>query len=243
MEQPMIKEDQPKAAEPPKDEPPIGTGIKGDGPADSFGLGGGSGNGGFGGGNGGSKWGWYAGQVSSRIQSALQQNRKTRSASMNVKFGSGLTRPVAFRGPRSPDLPETRALDAAISETLTGLQLQEPPPTGMPAPIVLQIAARRPRFEEQVETAVVGWRLLQLQAGQSFTNSRRRRDWVNPGDLGRPWIRTKPGPAYQPHLSAVTAANPPLPQKLGPSPFDAGADRRLIFWRLGRSFWSRRWIG
>ena len=43
MEQPMIKEDQPKAAEPPKDEPPIGTGIKGDGPADSFGLGGGPG--------------------------------------------------------------------------------------------------------------------------------------------------------------------------------------------------------
>ena len=145
MEQPMIKEDQPKAAEPPKDEPPIGTGIKGDGPADSFGLGGGSGNGGPGGGNGGSKWGWYAGQVSSRIQSALQQNRKTRSASMNVKVrvwpdpAGRISRAQVAGSTGDP------ALDAAISETLTGLQLQEPPPTGMPAPIVLQIAARRPR--------------------------------------------------------------------------------------------------
>ncbi|MFZ3375722.1 MAG: hypothetical protein WA183_09230, partial [Chthoniobacterales bacterium] len=65
MEQPMIKEEQPKEA-PPKDEPPLGTGIKGDGP-DSFGLSDKPGNGRIGGNNGnGSKWGWYASQVQSR---------------------------------------------------------------------------------------------------------------------------------------------------------------------------------
>lgn len=143
MEQPIIKEDRPKE-EPPKDEPPIGTGIKGDGPADSFGLGSGPGNGGFGKGGNGSKWGWYASQVSARIQTALQQNKKTRSASMNVKVrvwsdpAGRITRAQVAGSTGDP------SLDAAVDQTLTGLQLQEPPPSGMPAPIVLQIAARRP---------------------------------------------------------------------------------------------------
>lgn len=144
MEQPMIKEDQPKAAEPPKDEPPIGTGIKGDGPADGFGLGSGSGTG-FGQGSNGSKWGWYASQVSSRIQSALQQNRKTRSASMNVRVRVWPDATGRISRAQVAGSTGDPALDAAVSDTLTGLQLQEPPPSGMPAPIVLQIAAKRPR--------------------------------------------------------------------------------------------------
>jgi TonB family protein len=37
------------------------------------------------------------------------------------------------------------ALDAAIrDEALSGLQLQQPPPEGMPTPIVLRVSARRP---------------------------------------------------------------------------------------------------
>jgi hypothetical protein len=36
------------------------------------------------------------------------------------------------------------AIDQAIAETLTGLQLQEPPPKDMPMPIFMRIAARRP---------------------------------------------------------------------------------------------------
>jgi protein TonB len=144
MEQPMLKEDQPRAEEPPKDEPPLGTGIKGDGTGDSFGLGGGSGNGRIGGGGNGSKWGSYASQISSRIQVALQQNRTTRSASMNIKVRvwpdttGRITRAQVAGSSGDP------ALDAAVDQALTGLQLQEPPPAGMPAPIVLQIAARRP---------------------------------------------------------------------------------------------------
>lgn len=146
MEQPMIKEDQPKAA-PPKDEPPLGTGIKGSGPGDAFGLGSQSGNGRIGGTEGsGSKWGWYASQVQSRIQQAMQQNHKTRSASLSVNVrvwpdsGGRITR--AQLASSTGD----STLDSAIrDEILTGLQLQEPPPPGMPTPITLRVAARRPR--------------------------------------------------------------------------------------------------
>ncbi len=140
----MIKEEQPKE-EIPKDEPPLGTGIKGDGP-DSFGLSDKAGNGRIGGNNGnGSKWGWYASQVQSRIQQALQQNRKTRTASLSVKV---LVWPDASGRIGRAQIAGTTgdaALDGALrDEVLTGLQLQEPPPPGMPAPIVLRVTARRP---------------------------------------------------------------------------------------------------
>jgi outer membrane biosynthesis protein TonB len=145
MEQPMIKEEQPKEA-PPKDEPPLGTGIKGDGP-DSFGLSDKAGNGRIGGNDAnGSKWGWYANQVQSRIQQALQQNRKTHSASLSVNVrvwpdATGRINRAQITGSTGDP-----ALDSALrDEVLTGLQLQEPPPAGMPAPITLRLTARRPR--------------------------------------------------------------------------------------------------
>jgi periplasmic protein TonB len=143
MEQPMIKEEAPKEA-PPKDEPPLGTGIKGDG-ADAFGLSDKPGNGRIGGGGDGTKWGWYASQVQSRIQQALQQNRKTRTASMNIKVrvwpdSSGrITRAQLAGSTGDPSLD-----NAVQNEVLNGLQLQEPPPTGMPAPITLRLTAHRP---------------------------------------------------------------------------------------------------
>ena len=84
IEEPMIKEEAPKE-EVPKDEPPLGTGIKGDGGNDSFGLGSGSGTGRIGGNENAGKWSWYAGQVQSRIQQALQRNPKTRAATMSIK--------------------------------------------------------------------------------------------------------------------------------------------------------------
>ena len=144
MEQPMIKEEQPKEA-PPKDEPPLGTGIKGDGP-DNFGLSDKAGNGRIGGNNGnGSKWGWYASQVQSRIQQALQQNRKTRTASLSLEVrvwpdATGRINRAQLAGSTGDP-----TLDSALrDEVLTGLQLQEPPPEGMPAPITLRLTARRP---------------------------------------------------------------------------------------------------
>ncbi len=142
MEQPMIKEEQPREA--PKNEP-LSTGIKGDGP-DSFGLSNKSGGDRVGPDGGkATKWRSYATQMQTRIQQALQQNRKTRSASMSVQVRvwpdpSGRIKRAQLAGSTGDAL-----LDAAIrDEVLTGLQLDQPPPPDMPAPITLRVAAHRP---------------------------------------------------------------------------------------------------
>lgn len=142
-EQPMIKEEQAQP-EPPKDEPPLGTGIKGDGP-DGFGLSGSAGNGRIGGSAGnGSKWGGYASQVQGRVVEAMQRNQKTRTARLNVTVkvwpdGGGHVARAQIMGSTGDP-----SLDNAIrDEVLNGLQLQPPPP-GMPMPITLRLAARRP---------------------------------------------------------------------------------------------------
>ena len=142
MEQPMIKEDQPKEA--PKNEP-LGTGIKGDGP-NSFGLSDKPGSGRIGTESGkGTKWSWYANQVQSRVQQALQQNRKTRSASVTVNVRVWPDMNGRINRAQLANSTGDPLLDAAIrDEVLTGLQLDQPPPTDMPAPITLRLSARRP---------------------------------------------------------------------------------------------------
>lgn len=139
---------EPVAAEP---EPaPMGTNIQGDGP-DAFGLakgGGGGMIGGTGKGNGkggGSKYGFYAGQVQSRVVDALRNHKKTRSATLNVKVriwadSTGRVTKATLSG-TSGDASVDRAIR---DEILTGLQLQNPPPEGMPMPIVMHISATRP---------------------------------------------------------------------------------------------------
>jgi outer membrane biosynthesis protein TonB len=143
MEQPMIKEDQPQEA-PPENEP-LSTGIKGDGP-NSFGLGNKPGNGRMGSdGANGTKWSWYASQVQSSVQQALQRNRKTRSASVNVNVRIWPDATGRINRAQLANSTGDPLLDAAIrDEVLTGLQLQQPPPIDMPAPITLRLAARRP---------------------------------------------------------------------------------------------------
>jgi outer membrane biosynthesis protein TonB len=142
MEQPMIKEEQPQEA--PKNEP-LSTGIKGDGP-DSFGLSNKPGNGTLGpGGANGTKWRSYATQVQTRIQQALQQNRKTRSASLSVQVRVWPDPSGRIKRAQLASSTGNALLDAAIrDEVLTGLQLDQPPPADMPAPITLRLAARRP---------------------------------------------------------------------------------------------------
>jgi TonB family protein len=150
VEQTPVNEPEPKdKPEPPKAEEPIGSNIKGEG-NDGFGL---SGNGGIGLGSGlgcggartGSKYGWYAGQVQGRIQQALRDNRRTRSANMRVEVriwpdSSGrISRAQIAHSSGDP------ALDALLqNEILTGLRLPEPPPAGMPLPIVMRLTASRP---------------------------------------------------------------------------------------------------
>ena len=138
-------EEKPKdIPEKPPDEPPIGTNIKGDGQGDSFGLSGSAGNG-FGGG-GGSRFDWYAGQVQRRIADALRNNTSTRDATLSVKVrvwadSTGRISRVELAGSTGdPSLDE-----ALRSRVLTGLQLSEGPPEGMPMPILLRLTARRPQ--------------------------------------------------------------------------------------------------
>lgn len=129
--------------------PALGTGITGDGPPDGFGLGtkgGGGRPGGIGGtGRGGSKYGAYAGKIQRTIVDALKAHRKTRSASVAVKVrvwadATGRITRVALGGTTGDP-----KLDAALrDEVLTGLQLPEPPPDGMPMPIVMRITGQRP---------------------------------------------------------------------------------------------------
>ena len=153
IEQAPVEEKEPEPEPKPLDEPPpiLGTGIKGDGPADGFGLGS-SGNGGRGGnglgGNGraGSQWDSYARQVQSAIADALRRNAKSRTArisGLQVRIWPDSTGRVS----RAQLVGSTGdpALDGAIqNEVLTGLQLHEPQPRGMPSPILLRLNARRP---------------------------------------------------------------------------------------------------
>jgi outer membrane biosynthesis protein TonB len=139
------KEEAPKAPEPPKEA--LGTGIKGNGPGMS-GLGGsGDGGGTFGGrtGGGGSKYGYFAGQVQKKVATALRSNSRTKKATLKIQVriwsdATGrITRAKLDASTGDPSLD-----DAIQNQVLTGLQLDEPPPAGMPMPIVMRLTARRP---------------------------------------------------------------------------------------------------
>ncbi len=134
----------------PKDEPPkeaLGTGIKGEG-AGLAGLGAAGNGGGFGGaksGGGGSKWGWYAGQVQARVADALRRDRRTMNARLEVRVRIWADSTGRISRAKLEGSSGDPKLDAALqSEVLAGLQLSEPPPPGMPMPIVMRLTARRP---------------------------------------------------------------------------------------------------
>jgi len=149
----FVEETQPNAApepdSPPEDAAPLGTNIEGDG-SDGFGLqgkGGGGLIGGLGTGNrqGGSKYGFYAGQVQSRVAQAMRSNKRTRSATLNLKVriwvdSVGRVTRASLEGSSG-----NAAVDRAITdEVLSGLQLSQPPPEDMPMPIVMRISATKP---------------------------------------------------------------------------------------------------
>ena len=127
----------------------LGTSIKGNGGSDAFGLTANKGGGRIGGGSAArsaaSRWGWYAGQVQTTVGEALRRNARTRDASfrIEVRIWPDLTGRVT----RAQLVRSTgdAKLDAAIrTEVLAGLQLKDPPPDGMPLPIIMRLTARRP---------------------------------------------------------------------------------------------------
>ncbi len=143
---PVDKVEPPEAPpEAPSDEA-LGTNVQGNGPDMGLTRGGGNGGGGprIGGGRHGGKWDSYAVAVQSTISDALRRNSGTRSAtfSMNVRVWADpsgrITRAQLVGSSGNP------AVDQAIkNQVLTGLQLTEPPPAGMPMPINLRLAARK----------------------------------------------------------------------------------------------------
>lgn len=143
------KPDETSKNEPPASEAPaLGTSIQGNGPPDGFGLHGG--NSFFGGGTGkmmshgsSSRWGWYANQVQGTISQALQGDANTRTADFRIVVQIWSDRAGRITRARLAGSTGSVALDKAITnEVLGGLILQEPPPDGMPMPIVLRLTAR-----------------------------------------------------------------------------------------------------
>ena len=92
------------------------------------------------------KWGWYASQLQTRIGELLRNHPRTKKAnirSIEVRIwadpATGKILKATLVSPTGDP-----ALDSAIIEALQGAQLQQPPPEGMPMPIVLRVTARRP---------------------------------------------------------------------------------------------------
>lgn len=151
--QPEFQPEEKPAPEPPQppDNPPpaMGTALQGDGP-NNFGLSG-TGNGLIGGrgngkgGGGGTKYGWYAGQVQARVLEAMQRHRKLRSSALTVQVRIWADSNGRVTRAKVSGTSGDAAIDQALErEVLTGLQLSQPPPDGMPMPIVMRITARRP---------------------------------------------------------------------------------------------------
>lgn len=131
----------------PKDEP-LGTALVGNGPGDGLSIGsGGGGRSGIGGSGSkaGSGWGWYQGVVKNRIESALGRNTTTKTADGSVIVQiwldpTGRITKAALNGSIGDP-----AVDTAIQDVLSGLDLNElPPDPPKPMPMKLRLNLRKP---------------------------------------------------------------------------------------------------
>ena len=79
------------------------------------------------------------------LSEALSRNPRTQNASFNIE--AKIWSDAGGRVTRAKLVASTgdAALDEAIkNQILIGFQLREPPPEGMPMPIVMRLSARRP---------------------------------------------------------------------------------------------------
>jgi len=143
--QEKVDDKEEKPDDKPPEAAPLTTNNVGTGP-DAFGLTHGNGSGNyFNSGSGShSKFGWYAAQVQATIGDALRKNANTRSANFNakVRIWSDITGRVTRA--KLSDSTSDPKVDEAINQALTGIQLKEAPPAGMPMPIVMRLSAQRP---------------------------------------------------------------------------------------------------
>ena len=91
-----------------------------------------------------SPFGWYAAKVQKSIQDALGRNSVTSKARFEKKVRVWTDLSGRITRAKLEGSTGDKTVDQAIDETLTGLQLQEPPPAGMPMPIVMRLSALRP---------------------------------------------------------------------------------------------------
>jgi len=147
VEQEPVPNDEPPPEAAPEAPPAIDLGGGNPGGAGpGVGPGGGTGRpGGTGRIGGGSKYGWYAAKIQSTIADALRSNSSTKSSSISLQVrvwanaDGRITRATLVGTSGNP------ATDAALkNQVLTGLQLPQAPPAGMPMPITLRITARKP---------------------------------------------------------------------------------------------------
>jgi protein TonB len=148
MEQTQVDDQEMKPEPQEASAPAMGTNIQGSGGPDAFGLGANKGGGFLAGGSGksgGSRFGWYAAQVQRTLSEALHNHPLTRDADFVIKvriWADESGRIVRAKLAESTGNPK---IDQALAgEILTGRQLQEPPPSGMPMPIVARFTLRRP---------------------------------------------------------------------------------------------------
>ena len=149
MEQTPVDEQEAKPEPQDAPSPAMGTNVAGNGGPDGFGLGGNKG--GFLGGNGGggkgvgSRFGWYANLVIKSVSDALGRHPKTRNSSFNIKVRIWSDAGGRVTKAKLAETTGDASVDEAIkNEILSGFQLTEPPPEGMPMPIVMRLTARRP---------------------------------------------------------------------------------------------------
>lgn len=119
--------------------------AQGEGPSDSFALTGNPGGadlggGGGGGGGGGSAFGWYAQLLESRVTAALRRERRLKGVHYRVFIQIWVSPSGAVQRTEYISTSGKADVDRTIQETFKGLgQLPEPPPAGMPQPIVLRL--------------------------------------------------------------------------------------------------------
>jgi len=133
--------------------------AEGSGPGDAFNLAGNPGGrgllsgGGLGDGEGtevgdgssaGNRYGWYYARIASEIEGAFRKLKPFATASVRVELrvwaeASGrISRVELIRSTGDP------GLDSAI-QSVVGTRLSEPPPAGIPMPMIARLTARRPQ--------------------------------------------------------------------------------------------------
>jgi outer membrane biosynthesis protein TonB len=119
-----------------------GAGANAYGLAVGNGSGGGMIGGGGGGGGGGSRFGAYAGVIQSRIEAALHNDERTRSAQYLLKLSVWLSPTGQVLRVKVASTTGDPALDQAIERIIAAVGVGQAPPGDMPQPINLQVRAR-----------------------------------------------------------------------------------------------------